>query len=131
MAGQSSGSFLDPKRELHVEPGLQDLNILVSNGIFMWMEAKKAATLRLIVTNYYTFFIIKYSNCEHFHQRKKFLLRFHLHVLSAAIQSGADPPGPAPSTQRISGQNTLAAGSVDGAPGHRYGGHALRCPHIK
>lgn len=33
--------------------------------------------------------------------------------MTAVVQTGADPRGPAPSTQRISGQNTLAAGSVD------------------
>lgn len=49
----------------------------------------------------------------------------------ALLQTGAGPRGPAPSTQRISGQNTLTAASVDGAPGDRHGGDALRRAHVQ
>jgi len=59
------------------------------------------------------------------------MMDLHSHVLVAAIQTRAGLPGPAPPTQRISGQNTLAAASVDGAPGHRYSRHALRCSHVQ
>lgn len=56
---------------------------------------------------------------------------FYLHVLMTTMHTGTGPASAAPSTQRISGQETLTAGCVGRAVGHGYGSHAFRCPHIE
>lgn len=56
---------------------------------------------------------------------------FYLHVLMTAMHTGTGPASAAPSTQRISGQETLTAGCVGRAVGHGYGSHAFRGPHIE
>lgn len=56
---------------------------------------------------------------------------FYLHVLMTAMHTGTGPASAAPSTQRISGQETLTAGCVGRAVDHGYGSHAFRCPHIE
>lgn len=43
----------------------------------------------------------------------------------------AGAPILAPPAQRVSGKNTLTAGSVNGAVGHRNSSHTLRCSHVK
>lgn len=57
--------------------------------------------------------------------------KFYLHVLMTAMHTGTGPARAAPSTQRISGQETLTAGCVGRAVGHRYGSHTFRGPHIE
>lgn len=57
--------------------------------------------------------------------------KFYLHVLMTAMHTGTGPASAAPSTQRISGQETLTAGRVGRAVGHGYGSHAFRCPHVE
>lgn len=56
---------------------------------------------------------------------------FYLHVLMTTMHTGTGSASAAPSTQRISGQETLTAGCVGRAVGHGYGSHAFRCPHIE